>query len=207
MAISAYDDNHFAFRKTTRNQAMVSSDRKLKRRLPLWLYCLIILVIVGGVGGVGWFFTHPSAHRSPATIAADFTVQVGNSNWVAAASDVDPANRATTLATLKSDAGVPGARSTVSRRPSSHRRPRRARQRKWYSRHATRAWRATTCRPYRASRSTAPGTWPGTPCSSRLPAADGPIVSCKRTFTGYPSALWSRAPRALRRGPTISSCR
>ncbi len=108
MAISAYDDNHFAFRKTTRNQAMVSSDRKLKRRLPLWLYCLIILVIVGGVGGVGWFFTHPSAHRSPATIAADFTVQVGNSNWVAAASDVDPANRATALATLKSDAGVPG---------------------------------------------------------------------------------------------------
>jgi len=108
MAISAYDENHFAYRKPTRNQTMVTSKRKLKRRLPLWLYIGIILVIVGGVGGTGWILAHPSAHRSPATIATDFVVQVGSANYAAAASDVDPADQATALATLKSDGGVPG---------------------------------------------------------------------------------------------------
>jgi cytoskeletal protein RodZ len=108
MAISTYDDNQFAYRKPTRNNAMLNADRKLKRRLPLWLYVMIILVVVGGVGATGWILAHPSAHRSPATIATDFAVQVGGGNYAAAASDVDPADQATALATLKSDSGVPG---------------------------------------------------------------------------------------------------
>ncbi len=108
MAISAYEDNQFAYRKPTRNHSMMTSERKLKRRLPLWLYITIILVVIGGVGGAGWILAHPSAHRSPATIATDFAVQVGGGNYAAAASDVDPADQATALATLKSDGGVPG---------------------------------------------------------------------------------------------------
>jgi hypothetical protein len=90
MAISAYDDNHFAYRKPTRNQTMVTSERKLRRHLPLWLDVLIILAVVGGAGGAGWVLSHPSAHRSPATIATDFVVQIGSGNYAAAASDVDP---------------------------------------------------------------------------------------------------------------------
>jgi hypothetical protein len=87
---------------------MVTSERKLRRHLPLWLDVLIILAVVGGAGGAGWVLSHPSAHRSPATIATDFVVQIGSGNYAAAASDVDPADRAPALATLKSDAGVPG---------------------------------------------------------------------------------------------------
>ncbi len=108
MAISTYDDNQFAYRKPTRNHTMLHSERKLKRRLPLWLYITIILVVVGGVSATGWILAHPSAHRSPATIVTDFAVQVGSGNYAAAASDVDPADQATALTTLKADAGVPG---------------------------------------------------------------------------------------------------
>ena len=72
MAISAYDDNHFAYRKPTRNQTMVGAERKMKRHLPLWLDVLIILVLVAAAGTVGFVLTHPSAHRSPGTIATDF---------------------------------------------------------------------------------------------------------------------------------------
>jgi cytoskeletal protein RodZ len=108
MAISAYDDNQFAYRKPTRAQTKLTSERKLRRHLPLWLDALIILILVGGAGAAGWILSHPSAHRSPDTIATDFAVQVGSANYVAAAADVDPADRAAALATLKSDAGVPG---------------------------------------------------------------------------------------------------
>ena len=84
MAISAYDDNQFAYRKPTRHQTMASAERKMKRRLPLWLDILIIHR-PGRRSAAGWILTHPSAHRSPGTIATDFAVQVGGGNYTAAA--------------------------------------------------------------------------------------------------------------------------
>ena len=108
MAISAYDDNQFAYRKPTRHQTMVGAERRMKRHLPLWLDILIILIVVGGASAAGWILSHPSAHRSPGTIATDFAVQVGGGDYTAAASDVDPADQAVALKTMRSDAGVPG---------------------------------------------------------------------------------------------------
>ena len=119
MAISAYDDNQFAYRKPTRHQTMVGAERKLKRHLPLWLDILIILVVVGGAGAAGWILSHPSAHRSPGTIATDFAVQVGSGNYAAAASDVDPADQAVALKTMNRTQACRAEPSQAPTPPSS----------------------------------------------------------------------------------------
>ncbi len=108
MAISAYDDNQFAYRKPTRIQSKMGAQRKMRRHLPLWLDGLLIVVLVAVASGVGYVLTHPSAHRSPSTIATDFVFQIGSGNYTAADADVDPVDRAAALTTMRTYSGIPG---------------------------------------------------------------------------------------------------
>jgi cytoskeletal protein RodZ len=106
--IGIYDNNQFAYRKESRTEQLANAPRKMRRHLPLWLDILIILVIIGGLGAGGYFLTHPSPHHSSTAIATNFAEMVGSSNYLAAANDVDPADRATALSTMRSQGGVPG---------------------------------------------------------------------------------------------------
>ena len=106
--IGIYDHNQFSFRKESRNQKLANAPRKLRRHLPIWADVLILLVIVGAAGAVGYYFTHPSPHRSAAAITTNFAEMVGSGNYLAAASDVNPADRTTALRTMRSNDGVPG---------------------------------------------------------------------------------------------------
>jgi hypothetical protein len=106
--IGIYDNNQFAYRKESRNQQLANAPRKLRRHLPLWADILIVLVIVAALGAGGYYFTHPSPHRSAPAIATNFVEMVGSGNYLAAASDVDPADRSTALTTMRQQGGVPG---------------------------------------------------------------------------------------------------
>jgi hypothetical protein len=105
---SVYDNNQFAYRKTSRNQAISNKPQKMKRHLPLWFEALLILALIAVAGTVGYILTHPSPHRSPVAIATDFIEKVSAGNYVGAASDVDPADRAKALSLMQSQNGVPG---------------------------------------------------------------------------------------------------
>lgn len=106
--IGVYDNNQFTYRKPSRHQTMVNAPRKLKRRLPIWLIVLILLVIVGAASAVGYKFTHPSPHHSAAAVASNFVHDLGIGNYEAASTDIDPSDSAKALAVLESMKGVPG---------------------------------------------------------------------------------------------------
>lgn len=106
--VSVYEDNQFTYRKPSRAETLAGSPRKLRRHLPLWLDALIVLVVVGAAGAVGYKFTHPSPHHSAQAISSDFVLDVSAGNYTAAASDVDPGDRAEALKTMRADSGVPG---------------------------------------------------------------------------------------------------
>jgi hypothetical protein len=101
-----YDDNQFAFHKQTRHEQITAGRGRRRGHLPLWIDVLIVLVIVGAVGTVGFILTHPSPHRSAAAIATDFVHQVGSGNYLNASKDIDPSEQASALAALRSPSGV-----------------------------------------------------------------------------------------------------
>jgi len=105
---STFNDNQFTYRKASRHEVLSTAPRKLKRHLPLWLEALIVVAILGAAGYVGFVLTHPSPHRSATAIATNFVQQIGSDNFEAAAADVDPADQAGALRTLRSSAGMPG---------------------------------------------------------------------------------------------------
>jgi hypothetical protein len=103
-----YDDNQFAIHKQTRHEKITTVSRKQRGHLPLWLDAILIIIVVGAAGAVGFVLTHPSPHRSGQAIATDFVQQVGAGNYQKASKDVDPAEQTTALKTLNSQSGVPG---------------------------------------------------------------------------------------------------
>ena len=75
--IGVYDNNQFTYRKPSRHQSMVSAQRKMKRRLPIWFDVLIVVLLVGAASAVGYVLTHPSPHRSATAVANSFVHDVG----------------------------------------------------------------------------------------------------------------------------------
>jgi hypothetical protein len=106
--IGVYDNNQFAYRKASRNQAMAAAPRKLKRRLPIWMDILIILIVIGAASAAGFVLTHPSPHRSAVAVASNFVHQMGTADYKMAAADIDPADSARALSVLDSMNGLPG---------------------------------------------------------------------------------------------------
>jgi len=106
--ISVTDNNQFTYRKASRNQTLAATPRKLKKRLPLWIDILLILIVIGAAGAVGYYFTHPSVHRAPDAVANNFAQQVGTADYTGASDDVDPADKTAALAALSQPGGQTG---------------------------------------------------------------------------------------------------
>jgi hypothetical protein len=100
---TAYDDNPFAFHKQTRHEQITTAKVKRRGHLPLWVDAVIILLIVGAAGAVGYVLTHPSVYRSPDAIAVDFAHQMGSGDYQNASKDVDPKEQASALSLLRSE--------------------------------------------------------------------------------------------------------
>ncbi len=99
----------------THQTKITAASRKHGAHLPLWLDALIIIVCRRG-GAVGYVLTHPSPHRSPDRRSRrTSSIQVGAGNYHGASKDVDPADQATALATMRP---TPGSLVGPRRRPT-----------------------------------------------------------------------------------------
>jgi hypothetical protein len=104
---SIYDDNQFAIHRQTRHEKITGAKTRRRGHFPLWLDAILILIVVAAAGSIGFVLTHPSPHRSAEGIATDFVHQVGDGDYLNASKDVEPAEQATALAALRSQAGIP----------------------------------------------------------------------------------------------------